>query len=93
MYIPCYSVNGKEKEKEAKLFIFAERQASAIIEEMEKRYEKDLELYQRKQLACKKLNYLDDLAKQLKNVWNRSCRSTSVRSSWSRTDLESSRSG
>lgn len=39
-----------------------------MIEEMEKRYEKDLELYQKRQLACKKLTYLEELAKQLKNV-------------------------
>lgn len=93
MYLPAYPVNGKEKEKEAKLFIFAERQASGIIDEMEKRYEKDLELYQRKQLACRKLTYLDDLAKQLKNVREGSRRCTSARSFWSRTDWEYSRSG
>ena len=93
MYLRPYPVNSKEKEKEAKLFIFAERQASAIIDEMEKRYEKDLELYQRKQLACRKLTYLEDLAKQLKNVRKGLCRCTSARSSWSRTAWGSSRSG
>ena len=60
---------------------------------MEKRYEKDLELYQRKQLACKKLTYLEELAKQLKNVAKASLRCTSARSFWSRTGWASSRNG
>ena len=35
---------------------------------MNKKYEKDLQLYKKKQMACKKLVYLDELAKELKNV-------------------------
>jgi hypothetical protein len=90
---PSYPVNTKEKEKEAKLYQFAERKASALIDEMEKRYEKDVELYQKKQLACKKLTFLDELAKQLKNVCISPSRSTSAKSSWSRTGLGCWRSG
>jgi len=60
----------------------ADQKASEIVREMEKRYSKDQELYQRKQLACKKLSYLDVLSSELKNVNEVVVRSTSERSSW-----------
>lgn len=47
---------------------FAERKASSLIDEMERCYSKDVELFRRKKLACKKLTYLEELAKELKNV-------------------------
>lgn len=62
-YLPRHAGNTKEKEKELKIAHFAERKASSLIDEMEKRYEKDIELYQKKQLACKKLSFLEELAK------------------------------
>ena len=75
MYFALHSVNSKEKEKQAKLLQYAERKAETIIAEMEKRYNKDIELYHKKQLACKKITYLDELAKELKNVSLQSLRS------------------
>lgn len=93
MYPLPHAVNTKEKEKEAKLYQFAERKATAIIDEMDRRYEKDLDLYQKRQLACKKLTFLEELSKHLKNVPRPTPRSTSARSSSSRTDSASSRSG
>lgn len=76
-----------------RLFKAAERKAEAIIDEMKKRYDKDIELYRKKQLACKKLNYIDDLSKELKNVSIPSSRSTCARSFWSSTGWSGSRSG
>jgi hypothetical protein len=45
-----------------KIMQIADQKANDIIREMDKRYSKDQELYVRKQLACKKLSYLEVLS-------------------------------
>ena len=60
-----------------KLLQYAERKVEGILEEMERRYDKDLELSKKKQLACRKLGYLEELSRSLKNVgiWGFRCMS------------------
>lgn len=50
------------------MYQFAEKKAESLLEEMEKCFDKDIDLYKKKQLACKKLTFLDSLSKELKNV-------------------------
>jgi hypothetical protein len=49
---------------------------------MNRRFDQDIELYQKKQMACKKLTYLEELSKQLKNVPSQSLSSISAKSLW-----------
>jgi hypothetical protein len=53
----------KEKEKEMKLYHMAEKRVNEIMARMKYYYEKDLELQEKKKLACQKLSYLEDLSK------------------------------
>ncbi len=46
----------------------ADRKAEEIIEKMKNFYELDLELTEKKKLACQKLSYIDKLSQELKNV-------------------------
>jgi hypothetical protein len=46
----------------------ADRKAEEIIDKMKNSYELDLELTEKKKLACQKLSYLEKLAQELKNV-------------------------
>ena len=69
-----------------KIMQIADQKANEIVREMDKRYNKDQELYLRKQLACKKLSYLDVLSSELKNVSKILARSTLGRSFWKQED-------
>lgn len=51
-----------------KLALIGEKKAGEVMQEMNRRYEKDLQLQEQKKLACKKLNYMEDLTKYLNNV-------------------------
>lgn len=45
-----------------------DRKAEEILQRMRLCYDKDKELFEKKKLACQKLSYLSELAKELKNV-------------------------
>ena len=64
-----------------RLYLLAEKQADEIIAKMKYYFEKDIELQEKRRLACQKINYLEELGRSLKNVSYYLHRSTSVRSS------------
>lgn len=76
-----------------RLYLLAEKQADEIIAKMKYYFEKDIELQEKKRLACQKINYLEELARSLQNVRHPILRSTSARSSSNGTDCPSSNVG
>jgi len=46
----------------------AEKKADEIIKKMKDCYEQDIQLFEQKKIACRKLVYLEELSNSLKNV-------------------------
>lgn len=60
--------NSKQEEIDRKIQEKAQEEAEQIIEEMEKRYDEDLKLFEKKKPASRKLTYMSTLSERLKHV-------------------------